>query len=172
MHLVTFGRRFLHRHKQVIFRFDSDGWNLAIVIFSNTCVLSEAKVDCPSLFSNLLPNCKSTATKSHRYYSLDQQFINVEVNHLHDNTINRPSVSPWRAQFVVVKTKDDAASHCIDNSDKIKRRLCIDYLQTKNSFTLLDAYPIPYIHTVVNNLAKYNVVATYDLHSAYHQRFL
>ena len=166
---LLLGGDFLQQHKQVIFRFDSDGRNLVIDKSSNTCVLSEAKVECPSLFSNLLPNCKPIATKSRRFNSSDQQFINVEVNRLHDDNIIRPSVSPWRSQVVVVKTKDETASQCIDDSDEIKRRLCIDYSQTINLFTLLDAYPIPHIHTMVNNLAKYNVFATYDLRSAYHQ---
>ena len=71
--------------------------------------------------------------------------------------IIEPSTSPWRAQVVV--TKDDSR----------KKRLAIDYSQTINRFTLLDAYPLPKINDLVNDIAQYRVLSTIDLRSAYHQ---
>ncbi|XP_063872039.1 uncharacterized protein LOC135106710 [Scylla paramamosain] len=50
-----------------------------------------------------------------------------------------------------------------------KKRLCIDYSQTINQYTELDAYPLPRIEDMVHNLAKYKVFSTFDLKSAYHQ---
>ena len=47
--------------------------------------------------------------------------------------------------------------------------MCIDYSQTINFYILLDAYPIPRIDYMMNNLAKYNLYTTFDLKSAYHQ---
>ena len=47
--------------------------------------------------------------------------------------------------------------------------MCIDYSQTINLFTELDAYPLPRIDVLVNNLSKYHVFSTFDLRSAYHQ---
>ena len=47
--------------------------------------------------------------------------------------------------------------------------MCIDYSQTINLFTELDAYPLSRIDTLVNKLAKYHVFSTFDLRSAYHQ---
>ena len=67
-------------------------------------------------------------------------------------------MSPWRAQIVVVK---DASNN--------KRHMCVDYSQTINLFTELDAYPLPTIETLINDLAKYHVFSTFDLRSAYHQ---
>ena len=75
---------------------------------------------------------------------------------MHYEGIIQQSISPWRAQIVVVKN---------DN----KRRLCIDYSQTINLFTELDAYPLPRIDTLVNQMAQYHVFSTFDLRSAYHQ---
>ena len=40
-----------------------------------------------------------------------------------------------------------------------KERLCIDYSQTINLFTELDAYPIPRIENVVHKLAGYKLYA-------------
>ena len=47
--------------------------------------------------------------------------------------------------------------------------MCIDYSQTVNLFTELDAYPLPKIEFLENELAKYRVFSTIDLRSAYHQ---
>ena len=46
-----------------------------------------------------------------------------------------------------------------------KKRLTVDYSETINRFTLLDAYPLPRI----NEMAQYRVFSTIDLKSAYHQ---
>ena len=68
-----------------------------------------------------------------------------------------PSNSPWRAQPLVVTQENH------------KRRMVIDYSQTVNKYTLLDAYPLPRMRDVVQNVARYKVYSTLDLTSAYHQ---
>ena len=50
--------------------------------------------------------------------------------------------------------------------------MCVDYSQTINQFTELDAYPLPRIDEMINNLANYKLFSTYDLKSAYHQILL
>lgn len=47
--------------------------------------------------------------------------------------------------------------------------MVIDYSQTINRFTLLDAFPLPRISDLVNDIAQYRVYSTIDLQSAYHQ---
>lgn len=49
-----------------------------------------------------------------------------------------------------------------------KKRLAIDYSQTINRFTLVDAFPLPRISDMVK-IAQYRVLSTIDLRSAYHQ---
>ena len=71
--------------------------------------------------------------------------------------IIEPSNSPWRAQVVVTKE----GNH--------KKRLVVDYSQTINKFTQLDAYPLPNINTLINEIAQHNVFSTIDMKSAYHQ---
>ena len=53
--------------------------------------------------------------------------------------------------------------------DENHKRLAIDYSQTINRFTLLDAFPLPRISDMVNKIAQYRVFSTIDLRSAYHQ---
>ena len=47
--------------------------------------------------------------------------------------------------------------------------MCIDYSRTINLFTKLDAYPLPSIESIVNEVAKWKRISTLDLKSAYHQ---
>jgi len=68
------------------------------------------------------------------------------------------SKSHWRAQPLVVTHRDTG-----------KKRLCTDYSQTVNLFTILDAYSLPKIEDIINKLAKYKVFSTFDLKSACHQ---
>ena len=68
--------------------------------------------------------------------------------------------SKWR----VLLAKDEFNCHC--------KRLCIDYSQTINLHTNLDAYPLLQIDEIVNKLSKYKYFSTYDLKSAYHHILL
>jgi len=47
--------------------------------------------------------------------------------------------------------------------------MAIDYSQTINRFTLLDAFPLPNINELVNQIAQFRVFTTVNLKSAYHQ---
>jgi len=45
----------------------------------------------------------------------------------------------------------------------------VDYSQTINRYTLLDAYPLPNIEEQISTIAKGTVFSTLDLKSAYYQ---
>ena len=55
----------------------------------------------------------------------------------------------------------------VTTNERHKKCLCIDYSQTINKFTYLDAYPLPRIDDQINEIAKYKVFGTLDLKSAY-----
>ena len=111
----------------------------------------------PFLFANLIEDCRPIATKSRRHSSEDREFIEIKTKRLLQEGIIEPSNSPWRAQALVVNNGG-------------KKRMVIDYSQTINRFTLLDAYPLPKIYELVNKIAQYpEVYSTIDLRSAYHQ---
>ena len=121
------------------------------------CCVAEAKVDPPSLFANLTEDCRPIATKSRRYSEDDIIFIQEEVKKLLDEEVIEESISPWRAQVLITQNENH------------KRRMVIDYSQTINRFTLLDAYPLPNIEALISKISKYEIFSTIDLKSAYHQ---
>ena len=121
------------------------------------CGLTTLNIDPPPLFQYLSTDCKPIATKSRRYSKEDKDFITAEVQQLIEKGIIEPSDSPWRAQVVVTR------------NERHKKRLVIDYSQTINRFTHLDAYPLPRIDDTINKIAQYKVFSTIDLKSAYHQ---
>ena len=114
-------------------------------------------VEPPPLFQFLAPEYKPIASKSRRYCMEEKGFVATEINELLEEGIIEPSDSPWIAQVVVTR------------SERHRKRLVIDYSETINRFTQLDAYPMPRIVDTVNQIAQYTVFSTIDLKSAYHQ---
>ena len=149
------GQAFQKRHDRVIIEYGGRDKDL-VVSPATSCALPAALVPSETLFPNLPKNCKPIAVKSRQYCESDKLFIANEIKKLLEDDIIEASRSPWRAQIVVVRNEK-------------KTRMCIDYSQTINLYTELDAYPIPRIDTMVNELAKYAVFTKYDLKSAYHQ---
>ena len=155
---VLLGNDFQSRLKRVIFEQNGSENDLVVrpAAGFETCAVAAASLESPPLFANLTSNCKPIATKARRFNAADAEFIRLEIAKWFQNGIIRPSQSPWCAQVVVVKSNN-------------QKRLCVDYSQTVNLFTELDAYPIPNIEEIVHKLSKYSAFATYDLKSAYHQ---
>lgn len=156
---MILGLDFQKQHKSLTIEFGGPKPELTVTNTTSHCALSAALVDEPSLFGNISPTCKPIATKSRRFSKDDQSFIEVEIARLLSEGIIEPSSSPWRAQIVVAK----------DSLQRRRKRMCVDYSQTINQYTELDAYPLPRIDDMVNDLANYSVFSTFDLKSAYHQ---
>ena len=123
----------------------------------SVCSLSTMNIEPPSLFTGQKPDCKPISIKSRRYSQNDQKFIDGEIQRLLNEDIIEPSNSPWRAQVLVTV------------NDRHKKRMVIDYSQTINLHTQLDAYPLPRIDDQINELAKNSVFSTIDLKDAYYQ---
>ena len=97
------------------------------------------------------------ATKSRKFNEGDKRFIAAEVRKLLLDSIIEPSFSPWRAQVLVAL------------DERHKSRMVVDYSQTNNRFTLLDAYPLPNIDEQIAKIAQASVFSTLNLKSAYYQ---
>ena len=110
----------------------------------------------PKPFRHLRDDCQSIADKPRKYSQADLHFINDETQRLLLDDLIEPSNSPLRAQVLVVK---EQSGNCY---------MVIDYRRTINRFTQLDAYPLPRIDEIVNELAQHRVFTTVDLKSAYH----
>ena len=119
--------------------------------------LGEMRVTAPSLFANLSKDVHPIAAKSRRYSIADKRFIAEEVEKLLKSGIIEPSNSPWRAQLLV------------ERSPNHRDRLVVDYSETINKFTMLDAYPLPLMEDVATELAKFTIMSGFDLKSAFHQ---
>ncbi|XP_055891822.1 uncharacterized protein LOC129927331 [Biomphalaria glabrata] len=148
---VILGVDFISLHKELTIPYGGKRNPLYI------CGLKAARVETPSLFSNLTSDCRPVATKSRKHSIGDNKFIESEVRNLLSDKIIEPSKSPWRAQVLVT------------TNERHKRRMVIDYSQTINRFTLLDAYPMPRVDELVERISNYSVFSTLDLKSAYHQ---
>lgn len=148
---VIIGHDILRNHSSLEMTFGGNSAPLKI------CGLAQAGIEPIQLFTNLTPNCKPIAIKSRQFSPEDSEFIKSEVYRMQQEGIIEESQSPWRAQVLVVK------------GESKKKRMVIDYSQTINRFTELDAYPLPKIETIVNEVAKYKFYSTIDLSSAYHQ---
>ena len=97
-------------------------------------------VDPPQIFRTVKEDCKPLATKSRRYSKEDTKLINENFVKL----LNVGIIKPSKSSRKVLITKDE--SH--------KRRMVIDYSQTVNRFTNLDAYPLHRIDDQINEIAK------------------
>ena len=148
---VLLGHDFLRLHNKLEIPFGGPKPSFSV------CAMLAANVSPPSLFGNLSPDCKPIATKSRRHSTADEQFIKQEIERLLREGIIEPSISPWRAQVLVT------------SNDRHKKRLVVDYSQTINRYTQLDAYPLPRIDSMIEKIAKYDTFSTLDLQSAYHQ---
>ena len=140
------GKAFQRQHRRVIFEYD--GTKPELVVSSlppQTCAVAAAKPERPSLFDNLKPDCRPVSIPSRRYSGPDAAFIEWEVKRLYMNGIIRPSKSTWHAQPVVAI-----------NQETGKQRLCMDYSQTINLCTVLDAFPFPRIEVI--SLSSRNIV--------------
>ena len=92
------------------------------------------------LFENLRPGCKIIATKFYKYSKADRKFEKHQIQQMLKDDIMQPSTSAWRAQIIV--TQDPNPHH--------RKRLCVDFSETINVYTELDAYPLTRIDDMAN----------------------
>ena len=118
--------------------------------------LEAANTTGPTLFPGISTKYKPNPTKSRCFNKEDSDFIAMEISKLQKDGIIEPSMSPWHAQVVVVK----------DETKKHTQKDCVNYSQTINIHTELDAFPFPNISDLVTNLARYKFFSSFDLKSA------
>ena len=155
---IIVGHDILGQYDSIVMKFAGNMPSLNIDETHNiSCALKVAKIEAPPLFSNLYPNVHPVACSSRKFSEPEYAIINKSVTEMLECGTIRPSVSPWRAQVLVV------------GMDKPKPRMVVDYSRTINKFTMLDAYPLPNLDDQVRKISRYSVYSTYDLKSAYHQ---
>ena len=155
---VIIGMDILGQHKLV--QLETNGTRQIATFSWNSQVASvfpPLKIDPPTVFSQLTKErAKPTVTKSRHTTPENREFIKNEIARLLRDGIIEPSSSPWRAQAFVVR----------HNS---KPRMVIDYSETINRYTELDAYPFPDMEELLAGAAQDRFFSKIDLKSAYHQ---
>ncbi|KAA5554511.1 RNA-directed DNA polymerase, partial [Pseudomonas aeruginosa] len=101
------------------------------------------------------------AVKSYRFPECHKEEVHRQINDMLRQKIIQPSISPWSAPIWVVPKKQDS-------SGKPKWRIVIDYRKL-NQVTIGDAYPIPNITDILDQLGHSKYFTTLDLASSFHQ---
>lgn len=101
------------------------------------------------------------AVKTYRYPEIHKEEVNKQINQMLEDKIIEPSTSPWNSPLWVVPKKRDA-------SGKVKWRVVIDYRKL-NDITIGDAYPLPNITDILDQLGNSKYFTTLDLASGFHQ---
>lgn len=111
-----------------------------------------------------IPTNPSTAPINQKNYRLPQvqkEIINQAIQELFRNNIVEHSNSPWNSPLLVVDKKPGP-------DGKKRYRVVIDYRKLNNQ-TIGDAYPLPRIDDILDQLNKSKIFSTLDLASGYHQ---
>lgn len=87
--------------------------------------------------------------------------IDEQIQQLEKNNIIAPSKSPWNTPLSVVPKKPD-------ENRNVKYRVCVDFRKLNGNFTG-DAYPLPNITDILDQLSKSTYYTTLDLALGYHQ---
>lgn len=87
--------------------------------------------------------------------------INEQMEKLEKDQIIAPSKSPWNAPLLVVPKKPD-------QNGIVKYRVCVDFRKL-NDITTGDAYPLPNMSDILDQLGKSKYYTTLDLAQGYHQ---
>ena len=140
---VIVGLKVLKKHRAITLKLDGKEkpLNFKPAKASHLSVMC-SKVEFPTLFPGINQNTNPVRMPSRKYSKNERNFVEKEIKRLLQDDIIEESISPWRSQVVVVKQREN------------KWRLYIDYSQTVNKQTELDAFPVPRIEDLVNELSK------------------
>jgi len=100
-------------------------------------------------------------TKQYRYPPIHKEEINKQVKQLLDNDVIKPSASPYNSPLWIVPKKPDSKGNR-------RWRMVIDY-RALNKRTVGDAYPLPNITEILDQLGSAKYFSVFDLASGFHQ---
>ena len=95
-------------------------------------------------------------TAPYRKSNKDQELLNTETQKLLKNEIIEHSIPPWSSPVVLLKKKDGTT------------RFCVDYRRL-NQITTKDAFPLPRIDDIYDQLTKASYFTKFDLKAGYFQ---
>lgn len=104
----------------------------------------------------LQPNSIPVKVRPYRYHHSQKTEIKIMVDQMLQKGLIEPSNSPFSSPVILVKKKDGTW------------RFCTDY-RALNGITILDAYPIPIVNELLDELNGVKYFSKLDLRSRYHQ---
>jgi len=125
--------------------------------------LSDEKLDYTNVLEHRIPTINKIPihTRQYRFPVIHKDKINTQVNELLEQEIVKPSKSPYNTPVWIIPKKADSKGN--------KRwRMVLDFRELNNK-TVSDAYPLPNITEILDQLggAKYFLVV--DLPLGFHQ---
>lgn len=109
----------------------------------------------------LLPGTSPINIRPYRIPQKHKEIVKEQVEKMLEDEIVRHSTSPWNAPLLVVPKK-------LDSSGQQKWRVVIDFRKV-NEVSIGDAYPIPNITDILDQLGKSKYFTTIDMASGFHQ---
>lgn len=113
---------------------------------------------------NILENSAPINQKNYRLPQAHKEAINKEVVKMLEDDVIIPSKSPWNSPLLVVPKKAGP------NGEK-QVRVVIDFRKL-NKITIKDAFPLPQIEDILDQLGHSKYFSTLDLAMGYHQVLL
>lgn len=132
--------------------------------FCDIFYLEGDKLSCAKGVYHKIPTDPSKGpinTKPYRLPFKHREEINVQTDQMLKDRIISPSCSPWNSPLLVVPKK-------VDSSNIPKYRICVDFRKI-NDITTGDAYPLPNITDILDQLGNSHYFTTLDLANGFHQ---
>lgn len=120
-------------------------------------------LDCTDVLKHRITTADNapTHTKQYRFPLIHREEINKQTAELLKAKIIQPSLSPYNSPLWIVPKKTDAQGNP-------KWRMVIDY-RNLNEKTIGDAYPLPNITEILDQLGSAKYFSVFDLASGFHQ---
>jgi len=131
--------------------------------YSDLFQLQDEELSCTNAIEHKITTTdeRPINTKQYRFPPVHKDEINKQVNDLLNNDIIKTSESPYNSPLWIVPKKPDSRGN--------KRwRLVIDF-RALNEKTLGDAYPLPNITDILDQLGSAKYFSVFDLASGFHQ---
>jgi len=130
--------------------------------YSDLFQLPDKELSCTNVIKHkiITTDEKPVNTKQYRFPPIHKNEINKQVEDLLNNDIIKTSESPYNSPLWIVPKKPDSKGN--------KRwRLVID-LKALNEKTFGDAYPLPNITDILDQLGSAKYFSVFDLASGFH----